>query len=127
MVEDCEIQREWKLDPRLSSRVATIVNQTELEIGRTVRIISGFRTDREQLALKQAGRPAAPVHLSNHTVCPSRAVDVSLGFLPTRVQKAIFGRISVMNGLRWGGGGPVDDGGIPIDWQHIDLGPRQSV
>jgi len=29
-----------------------------------------------------------------------------------------------MNGLRWGGGGEVDSGGIPVDWQHADLGPR---
>lgn len=29
-----------------------------------------------------------------------------------------------MNGLRWGGGGPVDDIGIPVDWNHLDLGPR---
>ena len=40
--------------------------------------------------------------------------------------KAIWGRVAVMNGLRWGGGGAVDDGGIPLDWAHVDRGPRRS-
>ena len=40
--------------------------------------------------------------------------------------KAIWGRVAVMNGLRWGGGGAVDDGGIPLDWQHVDRGPRTT-
>lgn len=47
-----------------------------------------------------------------------------MGPLPTRIMKAIWGRIVTLNGLRWGGGGLVDDGGIPIDWQHVDRGPR---
>jgi len=38
--------------------------------------------------------------------------------------KAIWGRIATFNGLRWGGGGAVDDGGIPLDWGHVDRGPR---
>jgi len=40
--------------------------------------------------------------------------------------KAIWGRIAVMNGLRWGGGSrtSVEQAGIPSDWPHVDLGPR---
>jgi len=72
------------------------------------------------------GRPTAPVALSTHTTCPATGADIRLGFAPTRVQQAIWGRIATMNGLRWGGGGEVDDGGIPLDWQHVDLGPRSD-
>ncbi len=106
--------------------VALTVNQAELEMGRPARIISGFRTDVEQIALGRAGRPAVHPSISNHTVCPARAVDISLGLGPTRAMKATLGRIGVFNGLRWGGGSPVDTGGLPSDWQHFDLGPRHT-
>jgi len=97
----------------------------ELETGRPVEIISGWRSAREQASLARSGRPTAPDELSTHRSCPATGVDISLGFGPTRVMKAIWGRIAVMNGLRWGGGGHVDDGGIPFDWPHVDIGPRE--
>ena len=87
-------------------------------------IISGYRTRTEQFDLARRGRPTAPDDVSTHRSCPATGIDVSLGFAPTRVQKAIWGRIVTMNGLRWGGGGAVDDGGIPLDWGHVDRGPR---
>jgi len=90
-----------------------------------VTILSGYRTRDEQDSLRRQGRPTAPDAVSTHRSCPSTGVDVSLGFAPTRVQKAIWGRIVTMNGLRWGGGSTVDDGGIPVDWGHVDRGPRQ--
>ena len=90
------------------------------------KIISGFRTEAEQAALGRAGRPTAPDALSTHRSCPATGVDVSLGAFPTRVQKAIWGRLAVMAGLRWGGGGRVDPGGIPVDWAHVDRGPRSG-
>jgi len=91
-----------------------------------VQIVSGFRTQAEQATLRRRGRPTAPDNLSTHRSCPATGVDIGLGFAPTRVQKAIWGRIVTLNGLRWGGGGPVDDGGIPLDWQHVDRGPRST-
>jgi len=91
-----------------------------------VEIISGWRTASKQASLGRAGRPAAPDQVSTHRSCPATGVDVRLGFLPTRVLKATWGRIVVFNGLRWGGGGAVDDGGIPLDWAHVDRGPRTS-
>jgi len=40
--------------------------------------------------------------------------------------KVTWGNIVLVQGLRWGGGGPVDpDNLIPVDWQHVDRGPRQ--
>jgi len=124
MVDACAIADEWKLDRNFAQKVAHVMDDLENELGRTVRIVSGFRTPAEQDALRREGRPTAPTNVSNHTICPSRAVDLNIGFLPTRSMKAILGRIAVMNGLRWGGGSPVDDGGIPSDWNHLDLGPR---
>jgi len=92
----------------------------------TVQIISGLRTRAEQGALRRSGRPAARDDVSTHLSCPATGVDVSLGFAPTRSQKAIWGRIVTMNGLRWGGGGAVDSGGIPVDFGHVDRGPRAA-
>jgi len=106
------------------NRVVVSADLFLMETGRNVEIISGSRTREEQRHLARTGRPAAPDELSTHRSCPATGVDVSLGFGPTRVLKAIWGRIAVMNGLRWGGGGPVDDGGIPLDFGHVDRGPR---
>lgn len=94
------------------------------ETRRQVWIISGYRTVQEQERLRRRGRPTAPDSVSTHRTCPATGVDISLGPLPTRVMKAIWGRIVTMNGLRWGGGGAADDGGIPLDWGHVDRGPR---
>ena len=106
-------------------RVVHAANQYNQETGGTVWIISGYRTAAEQAALGRQGRPAARDDLSTHRSCPATGVDISLGAFPTRAQIATWGRIAVMHGLRWGGGGPVDDGGLPSDWGHVDRGPRQ--
>lgn len=104
--------------------VVRSADQFTAETGRTVRIVSGFRTEPEQDALRHSGRPTADNDRSTHLSCPATGVDVSLGALPVRVMKATWGRIVTFEGLRWGGGGALDDGGIPIDWQHADAGPR---
>ena len=120
----CRQAVRWKIDGNTMRRLALSAEEFEQETRQEVSIVSGFRTFAEQEALRRAGRPTAPDELSTHRFCPATGADVSLGFAPTRIQKAIWGRIVVMNGLRWGGGGPVDDGGIPFDWQHLDRGPR---
>ena len=120
----CRQAGRWKIDGNTMRRLALSAEEFEQEPRQEVSIVSGFRTFAEQEALRRAGRPTAPDELSTHRSCPATGADVSLGFAPTRIQKAIWGRIVVMNGLRWGGGGPVDDGGIPLDWQHVDRGPR---
>ncbi len=108
------------------SRVVSSARDYEQETLGTVMIISGSRTRAEQEGLGVRGRPTARDDLSTHRSCPATGVDVSLGPFPTRVQKAIWGRIAVLNGLRWGGGGQVDSGGIPFDWGHVDRGPRAA-
>ena len=120
----CEIAARWGVDLATMERVATAAEQFFLETRQRVEIISGYRTKAEQGALRRSGRPAAPDALSTHRSCPASGVDVSLGFAPVRTHKAIWGRLAVMNGLRWGGGGAADDGGIPVDWGHVDRGPR---
>jgi len=121
----CELSERWAVDPDVMRRAQLSADAFFQETRGTVDIISGFRTRAEQAALKRGGRPAAPDEVSTHRSCPATGVDVSLGLGPTRVQKAIWGRIAVLNGLRWGGGGEVDDGGIPLDWGHVDRGPRR--
>ena len=120
----CELAGRWGVDPDVMFRVAESAEDYLAETALPVWIISGYRTAAEQRRLAKAGRPTAPDELSTHRSCPATGVDVSLGFLPTRIQKAIWGRIVTLNGLRWGGGGAVDDGGIPLDWGHVDRGPR---
>lgn len=117
----------WGVAVETMDKLAHSAEKMLQETGVRVEIISGYRTEAEQTALGQAGRPAARDDLSTHRSCPATGADISLGFAPTRVQKATWGRIVVMEGLRWGGGGPVDDGGIPIDWGHVDRGPRRGA
>lgn len=91
----------------------------------TVSIISGYRTPEQQEALRQAGRPAAHPDRSTHLACPATGADLRLSVTPTTAIKARFGQAAIRAGLRWGGGSPVDDNGIPSDWNHVDLGPRR--
>jgi len=122
----CDLAARWQVDPDTMARLAVSAEDYFQETRGTVQIISGFRTNAEQAALKRRGRPTAPDNLSTHRSCPATGVDISLGFAPTRIQKAIWGRIVTLNGLRWGGGGAVDEGGIPLDWGHVDRGPRSA-
>lgn len=122
----CDLAIRWTVDPDTMARLSLSAEDYFEETRGSVDIISGFRTKADQAALKRRGRPTAPDKLSTHRSCPATGVDVSLGFAPTRIQKAIWGRIVTFNGLRWGGGGAVDDGGIPLDWQHVDRGPRRG-
>lgn len=121
----CDLAGRWAVKETVMYRVVHAAGDFERETKRDVRIISGYRTAQEQASLDRQGRPTAPDDVSTHRSCPATGVDVSLGPFPTRVQKAIWGRVAVMNGLRWGGGGAVDEGGIPVDWGHVDDGPRR--
>jgi len=90
-------------------------------------IISGFRSREEQDALEAAGRPTAPFDLSTHTTCPATGADLRIGDLPgSQVPEELkrwFGSLAAVSGLRWGGGSSRTNG-IPSDWNHVDLGPR---
>jgi len=121
-----ELQAVWKLDCRLATRIHAVFRDWLLQTGIPIEVLSGFRTDAEQIFLARAGRPAASVQVSTHTVCPATGTDVRISGIVTVDMKARFGTIAIQNGLRWGGGGPVDPiTGIPLDWNHVDLGPRR--
>jgi len=121
----CDISVRWLLDQRFAQKLVLSADDFTRETGREVRIISGYRTREEQVALGKSGRPTAPDRLSTHRSCPATGADIQLGFLPVQTHKHIWGRILFMNGLRFGGGSPVvEETGLPEDWQHVDAGPR---
>lgn len=117
---------EWGIQPLLICRLFDMEARFQQATGRELTIISGLRSCTRQLELELEGRPAADCDVSNHTVCPARAADLRIGGLTTRSLKAEFGRAAIEAGLRWGGGSPVDSGGIPSDWNHVDLGRRPA-
>lgn len=125
-VDPCVLSASQGISLALSSRLVAGAFKFTNETGRLVTLISGARSEAEQDALRQQGRPTAPRGVSTHTSCPATGADLRIGLGPTRVLKAILGRTMVMEGLRWGGGGAVDSGGIPADWNHFDLGPRRT-
>jgi len=121
--EWCDLSRRWLIHPELARRLVTLAARAPFP----VQIISGYRSPAKQKALRQEGRPAAPVDLSTHTSCPATGADVWPGVAVTRVVQAQLGEAGVIAGLRWGGGSPVDPStGIPTDWNHFDMGPRSG-
>lgn len=126
--DPCELAERWRVRLDIMALAVTVADQFQRETGLPLWIISGYRTHEEQDMLRLRGRPAAPEELSNHRACPALAVDVSINTLVTPAIKATLGRIATMNGMRWGGGSPVDpETGIPSDWNHLDIGPRSLV
>jgi len=124
--DDCALAERWRVDPDTMRRVWLSAQDYELQTGgRRVEIISGYRTRAQQRELARRGRPTAADDRSTHRSCPATGVDISLGFNPSGFQKVTWGTITLRNGLRWGGGGGTDDAGIPLDWPHVDRGPRR--
>lgn len=122
----CELVGRWKIEQELAQRVKVLALQFfGGYVG--IRIISGYRSPEKQTQLlNDPEYQAAPVALSNHTICPARAVDLDPVIEATGPVKAELGRCARLAGLRWGGGAPFDDAGIPVgnEWRHVDLGPR---
>lgn len=133
--EPCQLAERWLIAPELADklrRAADLVSRAGLG---ELFIISGFRTCEQQAELKAKGRPAAPCDRSTHTSCPATGADVWSAAAqethlpgipdPSRGSRLALVSIAESVGLRVGGGGPVDSGGLPVDWNHWDLGPRQ--
>lgn len=124
-----EIVHEWMVTPEVALRFLLLRTLFQRKTGHDLTIISGARTCKEQKALERQGRPTAPCHLSNHVVeenCLATAVDVRMNGFPSRAHKYELGRAGIEAGFRWGGGSSVDEGGIPSDWNHFDLGPKHG-
>lgn len=117
----CGLSSRWLISPTLAERLILAASFLPFAIS----IISGHRSPEKQEALRREGRPTADVSRSTHTSCPATGADVWPAIAITRVVQATLGEALVRAGLRWGGGSPVDSGGIPSDWNHTDLGPRR--
>lgn len=124
-----ELVERWQIAPELAVRLLELeVRWAERFPGLgSLRIISGHRTVDEQLGLlEDPSSRAAPVHLSTHTTCPATGADLTLPMTADDGLKIELGFLVMASGLRWGGGSPLDQRGIPADWNHVDLGPRRS-
>jgi len=126
----CELAARWTVSETTMRRVSQAANIYRQRTGKKVEITSGFRTEAEQDALRRDGRPAAANDRSTHLSCPATGIDISLGLGPSQFEIVTWGEIAMTQGLRWGGGGRVTQpvpgfpAGIPVDWQHVDRGPR---
>ena len=126
--DPCALAERWGVSLDVMERVWQAAERFSIETGGVrVRIISGYRSAAEQRRLSRQGRPTAPDALSTHRSCPATGVDISIQVLTSEFLKATWGRAAFISGLRWGGGGPVDPKNlIPLDWRHVDLGPRTT-
>jgi len=126
---DCvSLSSRWGIDPQLALRLLELEQAFEQRfpgLG-SLRIISGFRTAEEQAELEREGRPAAADYLSTHRTCPATGADLALPFEPDDYAKVELGWMVRRVGLRWGGGSALENG-IPSDWNHVDLGPRNRA
>lgn len=117
-----ELASSWGISCELAVRLIRMVPLLPYRI----KVISGYRTVDQELALHSEGRPTpSSPELSTHTSCPATGADLwpSIAVIPTT--KAAIGYAAGRVGLRWGGGSTPDpETGIPLDWNHVDLGPR---
>lgn len=121
----CKLQEDFLLSPTLADRLEKTMEEWETQTMIGIRVISGYRTEKQQDDLRRRGRPTAPPGTSTHTTCPSTGADIRITGFVTNKMKWRFGTIVRMNGLRWGGGSrPNPETLIPEDWNHVDLGPR---
>ncbi len=125
----CALASRWGITVDLAGAVVRAQGELPFEIW----IFSGSRGREQQEAIS-----STPFDRSGHADqevngCPrlSTAVDVqpispAVRVLPAGV--AQMGAALTLQGLRWGGGAPVDDRGIPVGnerW-HVDLGARST-
>lgn len=125
LVEDvCVLALEWGVERILMNRLHMMAKLLPFKL----LLVSGFRTRSEQDALSKAG-DAAPFDRSTHTTCPATGMDLQVvGWskknAPPEIRR-VFGTAAQAVGLRWGGGSRADERtGLPVDWNHVDLGPR---
>ena len=121
----CAIAERWGIAVELAFKLVKMAGS--IPVGLT--IYSGLRSSAHQDQLRREGRPAADNDRSTHLACPATGADVrfTLGAANIESQSRVqFGLAATLVGLRWGGGGPVDSSSIPVDWNHLDLGPRTT-
>lgn len=119
--DTCDLIARWGIHPELAQKLRLLADR----IPYPLQIISGYRTAEEQQRLREEGRPAARDDQSTHRTCLATGADIwPPDVTATDPIKAYLGFTAVQVGLRWGGGSPKSQVGIPSDWNHFDLGPR---
>lgn len=126
----CDLAERWGISFDLAYRLTTAAGELPFDLW----IFSGARTPDEQ-----SGLQSIDFNISTHADrdargCPREATGadvqpISIGVRESPMAVAQMGAAFVRAGLRWGGGAPVDDTGIPIGnerW-HVDLGPRSET
>ena len=119
--DPCVLARKWLIDIELAERLVCMTYHVPFSF----QIISGWRSRDHQERLVREGK-GADVHLSTHTSCPATGADLWPIVAVTKNVKAYLGAACTLCKLRWGGGSPLDEDGIPTDWNHVDLGPREN-
>lgn len=124
----CEFAGDWGISPALALKL--VLAQEELPF--PLHIFSGARSRRHQQNLS-----STPFDVSTHANedtdgCARLATGADVQPLSPGVRLsgpavAQMGAAFVRQGLRWGGGAPVGDDGIPVGVErwHVDLGPRR--
>ncbi len=125
----CQVAGRWGLDPTFAEKLLR-ASQT---LPFATWIFSGARSSRHQSATSPT-----PFDQSTHADrdpdgCPRLATGadvqpVSPGVRIDLSAVAFMGRAWQNQGLRWGGGAPVGDDGIPVGnerW-HVDMGARPN-
>ncbi len=118
--DPCVLAEQWGLVDELAERLIAMSGDAE-DLG--LMIISGQRSCREQEALARSGAPATSCAKSTHVQCPATGADLWTTPTPVISVRARFVASGFRVGLRVGGGSPIGTDGIPIDWNHVDLGP----
>ena len=126
--DPCIISERWGIALALSEALQRAAQRVEAAGLGALLMISGLRTEEDQELLKREGRPTAPPGRSTHTSCPATGADVwntnvDQSSETDGIKLAIVLALEA-EGLRVGGGSPIQANGLPQDWNHVDLGPR---
>lgn len=128
-LELCDLASRWGIHVGLAEQLIRAAGELPFDIW----IFSGARSQEEQ-----AGLGSVPFNVSTHADRDERGcfrlatgVDVQPVSPAVRLSGAAvaqLGAAMIRQGLRWGGGAPVGDDGIPVGVErwHFDRGPRVS-
>jgi len=122
----CQMAIKWGISLDLAVRLVEMASN--IPFGLT--IFSGARTPEHQDRLREEGKRTADNDKSTHLSCPATGADVRMTLGAANLEnrsQILFGQAANIVGLRWGGGSaqdPAKKGIIPLDWNHLDLGPR---
>lgn len=125
-MDPCPFAQKWQISLKLARALVSMANNLPFSIA----MHSGFRTAERQAELEEEGRPTASEETSTHRTCPATGADLTVSIWVTNAVKLELGHAAVLAGLRWGGGSRLVEVihgiGLPLDWNHVDLGRRSG-